>query len=139
MNFADALRQVSGPPARSSEEPVAAPAERPTLRLVESTSHAVVDSTASGTSASAGSNHVVRLELSLTPEQLHALLKGVVQAQPSVLTLREASHLLRIPAASLQSMAEARQVPGFTVDGKWRFGRAALEAWLSDRRAQEAA
>jgi excisionase family DNA binding protein len=136
MNFADALRQVSGPP-RERE----ATEERPTLRLVESPSHALVDPAppATAPTAAAGTNHVVRLELSLSPEQLHALLKGVAQVQPSVLTLREASQLLRISAASLQAMAEARQVPGFTVDGKWRFGRAALEAWLSDQRAQEAA
>jgi hypothetical protein len=132
MNFADALRQVAGPPP----EPVAP--ERPTLRLLESSGQAVVESVAP-VSAPAAGNHTVRLELSLSPEQLHALLKGVAQAQPTVLTLREASQLLRIPAASLQSMAEARQVPGFTVDGKWRFGRAALEAWLSDGKAQEAA
>lgn len=130
MNFADALRQVSGPPP----EPVAP--ERPALRLVETSGQAVVESPAQ---AGTGSNHVVKLELSLTPEQLHALLKGVAQAQPTVLTLREASQLLRIPAASLQAMAEARQVPGFTVDGKWRFGRSALEAWLTDGKAQEAA
>lgn len=130
MNFADALRQVSGPP------PEPAVAERPTLRLVEPTGQAVVEPAAISPVAS---NHVVKLELSLTPEQLHALLKGVAQAQPTVLTLREASQLLRIPAASLQAMAEARQVPGFTVDGKWRFGRSALEAWLSDGKAQEAA
>lgn len=130
MNFADALRQVSGPPP----EPTVS--DRPTLRVLESPAHAVVEPAAA---PATGSNHVVRLELSLTPEQLHALLKGVAQAQPSVLTLREASQLLRIPAASLQTMAEARQVPGFTVDGKWRFGRAALEAWLADGKAQEAA
>jgi excisionase family DNA binding protein len=138
MNFADALRQVSGPPReREASE------ERPALRLVESPSHAIVDpvpsAPAPAPAPAAGTSHVVRLELSLSPEQLHALLKGVAQVQPSVLTLREASQLLRISAASLQAMAEARQVPGFTVDGKWRFGRAALEAWLSDQRAQEAA
>lgn len=131
MNFADALRQVAGPPP----EPVAT--ERPVLRLLESPGQAVVEPAQA--LATGGSNHVVRLELSLSPEQLHALLKGVAQAQPAVLTLREASQLLRIPAASLQAMAESRQVPGFTVDGKWRFGRSALEAWLADGKAQEAA
>jgi hypothetical protein len=110
--------------------------ERPVLRLVEPTAQAVVEP---ASSSAVGSNHVVKLELSLSPEQLHALLKGVAQAQPAVLTLREASQLLRIPAHSLQAMAETRQVPGFTVDGKWRFGRSALEAWLSDGKAQEAA
>ncbi|MGV3618026.1 MAG: helix-turn-helix domain-containing protein [Fimbriimonas sp.] len=127
MNFAEALRQVSGPLPEPS-------ADRPALRLVETPSHAIVDAPA----APSHGNHTVRLELSLSPEQLHALLKGVAQAQPTVLTLREASQLLRIPAAALQTMAEARQVPGFTVDGKWRFGRAALEAWLADGKAQEA-
>ena len=128
MNFAEALRQVAGP----MPEPHVP--DRPHLRLIEGAGHAVVEPT----TATAG-NHTVRLELSLTAEQLHALLKGVAHAQPSVLTLREASQLLRIPAKSLQAMAEAREVPGFTVDGKWRFGRAALEAWLADSSAQREA
>ena len=58
MNFAEALRQVSGP----LSEPVA---ERPVLRLVEAgSSHAVVDPPAPNAPAA---SHVVRLELSLSP------------------------------------------------------------------------
>lgn len=121
MNFADALRELNGP---FMDRP--APT-RPTLRVVESEA-AVVTSHA----PAVADTHPVRLELSLTPEQLQSLLRVVGQKPPAVLTLREASHMLRVPASSLVAMAVARQIPAFSIDGKWRFGRAVLEEWLRE-------
>jgi excisionase family DNA binding protein len=79
----------------------------------------------------------VRLELFLGPEQVSMLMRSVVAAQHTVLTLREAAQFLRIPGTHLKQLAEDSAVPGFKVDGKWRFSRATLESWLTDQTQQQ--
>ncbi|MBS1716939.1 MAG: helix-turn-helix domain-containing protein [Armatimonadetes bacterium] len=76
---------------------------------------------------------LVKLELVLTPEQLSQFFRGIAAQQHSVLTLREASHQLRMPAATLEKEAESGAIPAFKVDGKWRFSRAALDEWVSSQ------
>jgi excisionase family DNA binding protein len=76
---------------------------------------------------------VVRLELFLSPEQLSGLFRAVVGVQHTVMTLREAANYLRVPAGSLEQMAQDGQVPAFLIDGKWRFQRSGLDEWLSMR------
>ena len=75
--------------------------------------------------ANAGS--VVRLELFLSPEQMHLLLQGA----HSVMTLREASQFLRIKNDTLARMAEEGEIPAFLVDGRWKFPRQAVEEWVT--------
>jgi excisionase family DNA binding protein len=76
-------------------------------------------------------HNVVRLELVLNPEQLKGFFGAVIASQHSVLTLREAASYLRVSQSSLEKMADEGEVPGMSVDGKWRFTRQALEDWLT--------
>lgn len=79
--------------------------------------------------ANAGS--VVRLELFLSPEQMHQLLRGILQGAHSVMTLREASQFLRMKNETLVQMAEDGQIPAFLVEGRWKFPRQTLEEWVT--------
>lgn len=79
------------------------------------------------------SHGVVRLELLLSPEQLHELLRGLMNGVHSVLTLREAANYLRITSAALSTMAENGHVPAFRIEGKWKFSKTTLDEWMSHR------
>ena len=72
----------------------------------------------------------VRLELFLTPEQLSNLFRAVAANQHTMLTLREAASYLRIPSNTLDTMAHEGELPGFLIDGKWRFNKIAIDEWL---------
>ena len=85
--------------------------------------------------ASAGTT--VRLELFLTPEQLSHLFRAVAANQHSMMTLREAAALLRVPAHSLEQMAQEGDIPGFLIDGRWRFSKSAIEEWLTQRQPRK--
>lgn len=74
---------------------------------------------------------VVRLEMSLSPEQLTNFFRTVLGTQHSVMTAREAASLLRVTPSALEKMAEDRIIPALQIDGKWRFPRTGLEEWLS--------
>ncbi len=54
-----------------------------------------------------------------------------------VLTLDELSSLLRAPAAALEMLARAGELPGRQIAGEWRFARAAVLGWLSREGAIE--
>lgn len=142
MNLADAIRraaQTSGAPlgqpeapsqdtpyAYSEPEPVKAPLEGEVLakeQKMKQPQEAI--ETPHG-------HNVVRLELVLNPEQLKGFFGAVIASQHSVLTLREAASYLRVTQTSLEKLAEDGDVPGMSVDGKWRFTREALEEWLNN-------
>lgn len=53
-----------------------------------------------------------------------------VAALPEVLTLEEAAELLRLGAAAARAAAEAGEIPGRRIGGRWRFGRRRLVEWL---------
>jgi len=78
----------------------------------------------------------VRLEIFLTPDQLSTLFRAVAAQQHSMLTLREAASYLRVPATSLEQMASAGELPGFLIDGRWRFNKAAIDEWLTGQQQQ---
>lgn len=144
MNLADAIRQAA---QYSSPNWTQGDPSSPEITVVENESYEVpMDPTPLGgttiqmpeppsTAILGGS--VVRLELFLAPEQLNSLFKSIVATQHTVMTLREAANFLRIPSATLEQMAQERNVPAFQVDGKWRFSRVGLEDWLSARSAQQ--
>lgn len=93
---------------------------------------------APGEGAAQAGAQAVRLELFLAPEQVSMLMKSVAATQHSVMTLGEAARFLRIPSSHLKQLAEDKAVPGFMVDGKWRFSRSTLESWLNDQTQQSA-
>ena len=97
------------------------------------------DTLSSASSSSQGPSTTVRVELDLAPDQLSSLMKSIVVTQHSVMTLREAAQFLRIPGSTLERLAEAKQVPGFKFEGKWRFARTAVEAWLTNPELEDLA
>jgi excisionase family DNA binding protein len=119
MNLADAIRSASN--GRGFDDP-APQIESPALELE------VEEPEVAPAPISRGAT--VKLELYLNAEQVAALLQGVVGSSHAVMTLREAATFLRIPSSKLESMAENREVPGFQIDGKWRFSRVTLEDWV---------
>lgn len=77
--------------------------------------------------------NLVRLELSLTAEQIALLFKSIVTGHHTVMTLREAAAHLRVPPHALETLAQEGEVPAFQIDGRWRFSRTALDEWLTTR------
>lgn len=73
---------------------------------------------------------IVRLELLLTPDQLSNLFRAVAANQHSLWTLRDAAAYLRMTPKALAQLAEEGSVPGFLVDGRWRFAKHTIDEWL---------
>lgn len=78
-----------------------------------------------------GAGTVVRLELFLSPEQMHQMLRGILQGAHTVMTLREAAQHLRTNASSLVQLAESGEIPAFMVDGQWKFPRQGVDEWIT--------
>lgn len=81
----------------------------------------------------------VRLEMFLTPEQLSSLFRAVAANQHTLLTAREAASYLRISASALETMATDGVIPGFLVDGRWRFSKQAIDEWLTQQTLRQEA
>lgn len=81
----------------------------------------------------------VKLEMYLTPEQLSSLFRAVAANQHTLLTSREAASYLRVSSTTLESMAQEGTIPGFLVDGRWRFSKQAIEEWLTQQVNQKEA
>jgi excisionase family DNA binding protein len=146
MNLADAIRQA----ATSTGIPLPAETQAAEITVVENPNWAPeAEQQPAGPSVEArvpdqpspaiAGGSVVRLELFLSPEQLTGLFRAIVGVQHTVMTLREAATYLRVPAGSLEQMAQEGQVPAFLIDGKWRFQRSGLDEWLSMRSHQKEA
>jgi excisionase family DNA binding protein len=149
MNLADAIRraaQTSGAPLGQLEGFAERVPSTDSASLDAGKAHREVRAPAGNPSAHLAKEHdvksledqanhpggnIVRLELVLNPEQLKGFFGAVIASQHSVLTLREAASYLRVSPASLEKHAESGEVPGLSVDGKWRFTRTALEEWLN--------
>jgi excisionase family DNA binding protein len=147
MNLADAIRMAShGQSPMKAVTPAdwaAAQAANEEMVHARDAEIAAATQPTEGVSLSLGTEHphaahpsvssgnVVRLELFLTPEQMTGLFKAIMAGQHSVMTLREAAAYLRMPAASVQRLAEEGELPGLLIDHKWRFPKANLDDWLS--------
>ncbi|HWA83338.1 MAG TPA: helix-turn-helix domain-containing protein [Fimbriimonadaceae bacterium] len=138
MNLADAIRRaaLSGgtPVGTEAEKPQAAVPAKPEPVAPSGEENLAKEQNmmqpSEATETLPGHN-VVRLELVLNPEQLKSFFGAVIASQHSVLTLREAAGFLRVSQGALEKMASEGEVPGMSVDGKWRFTRQALEDWLN--------
>lgn len=53
----------------------------------------------------------------------------------SVLTIDELSSYLKVSKSTLYKLAQEGKVPGQKVGRHWRFHRATIDLWLSDRAA----
>ena len=70
------------------------------------------------------------VRLHLEGEKLTVGHAALNEAAPEVLTPAEASALLQMPEADVVAAAQRGELPGRQIAGHWRFGRAALLAWL---------
>jgi excisionase family DNA binding protein len=118
MNLADAIRRASGAESSPAAAPAAPAAPAPVFESPMPEPPQV------------NSGNVVRLELFLSGEQMAVILKSLLAGQHSILTLREAAAYLRIPQSALAELAEANEVPGVSLDGRWRFPKNSLDDWL---------
>lgn len=145
MNLVDAIRQATKRPDDSGPVPPSHPAAAVSANSAEGvpmdTSHPV-DIPVAGVSpvhaptpidpaVSAASGSLVRLELFLSPEQMHQMLRGILQGAHSVMTLREAAQHLRVNQKTLIALAESGEIPGFLVQGEWKFSRQAIDEWIT--------
>ncbi len=145
MNLADAIRKASQAPTPMAatdipanwDEPalVAAPSHPETFPSFEEEQKMIDEPTFE----SSTSGTTVRLEMFLTPEQLSSLFRAVAANQHTLLTSREAANFLRITPSALEAMAGEGTVPGFLVDGRWRFSKQALDEWLTQQKFQKEA
>lgn len=139
MNLADAIRkasQASTPMAATNIPanwddpetlPALAPREHESFPSFEEEPMMIEEPTFEN----AANGTTVRLEMFLTPEQLSSLFRAVAANQHTLLTSREAANYLRITPSALESMAVEGTVPGFLVDGRWRFSKQAIDEWLA--------
>lgn len=126
MNLADAIRNaaLSAKPAPDERREVAPPVEHRTL---------VPDAPVpmpENTEELHSSTSTVRLELTLTADQMNVLLRALMDGHHSVLTMREAATHLRLTSSTLERLAESGEIPAMRIDGRWRFPKIALDEWL---------
>lgn len=79
--------------------------------------------------------NLVRFEVFLTPEQMSAMLRGALSSHRSVMTVREAAQYLRIPSSTVERLAMDGNLPGFMIEGTWRFLRTTIDDWVTARAA----
>jgi excisionase family DNA binding protein len=138
MNLVDAIRKAAQqlPGGREGGQPPLQGANAPTLRPPAQDTQA-----AENPEAAPAIEHetlqTVRFEVRLTNQQLYDLLGWLARTIHPVMTLREAAHYLRLRLAEVESLAEQGIIPGFKVDGRWRFLKNALDEWLLLQRATE--
>lgn len=57
----------------------------------------------------------------------------VKKANDEILTLEEASRLLKLSRSTLYGLVQSRKVPAFKLGRSWRFVKASLIHWLEER------
>lgn len=145
MNLVDAIRQATKRTEDSAPVPGSSPAAAVSANPAEGApmnTTQQIDIPVAGVSpvqtpnpidpaVAAASGSLVRLELFLSPEQMHQMLRGILQGAHSVMTLREAAQHLRVNQKTLITMAESGEIPGFMVQGEWKFSRQAIDEWIT--------
>lgn len=127
MNLVDAIRKASAQAAAEEQEAGTQVSKTsPSPALAEAQEPHEVSPAVIG-----GGGSVVRLELFLSPEQMHQMLRGILAGAHSVMTLREAARHLRTNIHSVVALAESGEIPAFMVDGDWKFPRQGLEEWMT--------
>ena len=139
MNLAEAIRKAA------LEHP-SAPALSPDAQPIDSSNLGVkaapvlaaeqFDIGPSAPHVHVTSGNVVRLELFLSAEQMSGMLRAILHGQHSVLTLSEAAAYLRVRPHALARLAEDGLIPGFQIDGRWRFTKSSLDEWLAQHDGQ---
>lgn len=84
------------------------------------------------------SQHFVRIELFLSPDQIQHLLKDSIGAQRTIMTAHEVALLLRTTTKNVEHLAEEGKLPGFLLENAWRFNRETIDEWVSAHSNQAA-
>ena len=85
------------------------------------------------------SQHFVRIELFLSPDQIQHLLKDSIGAQLTIMTSHEVAQLLRTTTKNVEHLAEEGKLPGFLLENAWRFNRETIDEWLAAHSQHKAA
>jgi predicted DNA-binding transcriptional regulator AlpA len=80
--------------------------------------------------------NLVRIEVFLSHEQTQAMLRGSLATRHAVLTSRELAAFLRLTTHQVDDMAAAGSLPGFQVEGSWRFLKSSIDEWLATQNNQ---
>lgn len=130
MNFADAIRKVSGD---AGGQALASMNNNP-QSWTENTQTTPVNPPVNApepVSPHVNSGNVVRLEMFLSAEQMGGLFRAIMAGQHSVMTAREAASYLRISQETLVKLAEEGEIPGVVIENRWRFPKPSLDDWLA--------
>ncbi len=144
MNLVDAIRKASTQsnpqpeqadatpaPAAQAQESTPTPSITPPVHQPVAGASDVHEPYDVNPAVIGGGGSVVRLELFLSPEQMHQMLRGILAGAHSVMTLRETARHLRTSIGSVVALAESGDIPAFMVDGDWKFPRQGVEEWMS--------
>jgi len=52
---------------------------------------------------------------------------------PAVMTVKDLSEYLRVHPTTIYRLLRTKQIPGFRIDGDWRFHIKAIDEWRSQR------
>lgn len=80
------------------------------------------------------------LAVTLTVEQLRSIIReeverGRVQPEESeIMTREQVAKLLGVDPHTVTKWVHTQKLPGRSIDGKWRFRRAAVLAWLGENK-----
>ncbi|MBL8087158.1 MAG: helix-turn-helix domain-containing protein [Chthonomonas sp.] len=143
MRLVDAIRNatVQAAAAARTDEPIAhqAPMEVAVAHAYESdptVDQSDFERATNAAQATPGMN-IVRLELFLTQEQVHSLLRGALATHRAVMTTKEVASYLRLHMATVDEMAASGALPAFQAEGTWRFLKSSVDAWLQKQAGQE--
>jgi excisionase family DNA binding protein len=130
MNLVDAIRQASQqfqaqPSPQVNEMKPKKPLAQPTAPSE------TIEPVAVSPAVIGGAGSVVRLELFLSPEQMHQMLRGILQGAHTIMTLRETAQHLRTSIQTVVNLAESGEIPALMVDGQWKFPRQGVEEWMT--------
>jgi|GEM_PF-450321 len=127
------LAEVTPPVSGQEPVEVASPASCPTAEPRPPVEKAGESDDGTGVHLPGSVGNLVRIELFLGPEQLHAMLRGAFSGHRSVMTLRETAHYLRLTTGTVERLAGEGTLPAFRVEGHWRFLKAAVDDWAATR------
>ncbi len=56
-----------------------------------------------------------------------------IQSKPSLMTIDELAKYLRMKKVTIYKHAQEKKLPGFKVGSSWRFKKATIDKWISEK------
>ena len=57
----------------------------------------------------------------------------VTKGKPSLMTIDEVAKYLRMKKVTIYKHAQEKKLPGFKVGSSWRFKKATIDKWITDK------